>query len=341
MNLCAVRSVAAERYDRGEILRDPSFPIAIRALEGHPDYRAAAHACPDLAAALTPPISAPARCNVVLVHGGLSNGLANFGDTLIGGPAPLLRPGPGLNVFRFEHDTWLPIEENVAELVSLVRRKLRGERLLLIGFSRGGIVATRTAARLREIGAIGGALGPGVHADVDLMTFGTPHRGFRTGDVGWHFPRLCYVLQYVVSTAIGHLPRRVRAGIFFRSLRRLTRLPPGIADMRTRNPELERFIRSAAGDWIAPRLQAYGGSPSRPAWLPDWCRALLSRPVPGIGDGAVSLESATAYGRERREVRGCDHDHYFASEDVRRAIARRLAPLNPFSASRAACPAAS
>jgi pimeloyl-ACP methyl ester carboxylesterase len=346
MAACAIRSTAATQSDRGEPMRDPSFPIAIRALERHPDYREAARACPDLADPLVPPISAPARCNVILVHGGLSNGLANFGDTLIGGGSPLLRPAPGLNVFRFEHDTWLPVEDNVAELVSLVRGKLKGERLLLIGFSRGGVVATRTAARLREAGAILPCTFEnericGVHVDVAVMTFGTPHRGFRTGDLGWHFPRLCYCLQYAVSTALRHLPGQSRLAIFVRSLRRLSRLPPGIADIRTRNPELDRFIGSAAGRWIAARLQAYGGSPPQPKWLPRWCRALMSRPVPGIGDGAVSLKSATAYGRERREVPGCDHDSYFACDEVRRAIARCLGPLNPFSASRAASPAAS
>ncbi|HEX8964252.1 MAG TPA: hypothetical protein VF801_14710, partial [Rhodocyclaceae bacterium] len=93
--------------------------------------------------------------------------------------------------------------------------------------------------------------------------------------------------------------------------------------------------------WIEGRLHAYGGTPPATAWLPRWCRALLSSPVPGIGDGAVSLASATAYGRDRAEVRGCDHGGYFSSPQARRAIMRCLAPLNPFSASPAASPAAS
>jgi pimeloyl-ACP methyl ester carboxylesterase len=341
MKSCAIRSTVLHAPEPSGHMRDPSFPISIRALERHPDYREAARACPDLADPQVPPLNEHARCNVVLVHGGLSNGLANFGDTLIGGPAPLLRPGPGFNVFRFEHDTWLPVEENVRELTALVRRKLRGERLLFIGFSRGGVVAARTAARLRELGAIAEPAHPGSHGDVAVMTFGTPHRGFRTGDLGWHVPRVCYCLQYAVSTAILHLPARSRLAIFISSLQRLSRLPPGIADIRTRNPELEAFIGSAAGRWIEPRLQAYGGSPAEPAWLPRWLRVLRSRPVPGIGDGAVSLSSSTAYGHVRNEVRGCGHDDYFSRAEIRRAILRCLGPINPFGATGpAASPAA-
>ncbi|HEX8962135.1 MAG TPA: alpha/beta hydrolase, partial [Rhodocyclaceae bacterium] len=277
-------------------MRDPSFPLAIRALESHPAYVQAAGACPDLADPRTPPLAAPARCNLVLVHGGLSNGLADFGGSLIGGAAPLLAPAPGFNIFRFEHDTWLPVRSNVDQLVRLIREKLHGGKLFFIGFSRGGVVAVRAAALLRRLHAVdpGRDAAARSHGDVEVMTFGTPHRGFRTGDVGWHLPRTCYCLQYAVSSAIRHLPAPRRLAIFVDSLRRLSRLPPGIADIRTGNPELEEFIRSAAGRWIEGRLHAYGGAPPQPGWLPQWCRALLSRPVPGIGDGAVSLASATA-----------------------------------------------
>jgi len=348
MNTCAVcpATAAPSFRNRGERMRDPSFPIAVRLLERHPEYRDAAQASPDLADPRTQPLATPARCNVILVHGGLSNGLACFGDNLIGGRTPLLQPGPGLNVFRFEHDTWLPIEDNVAELVDLVQRKLKGERLVFIGFSRGGIVATRAAARLRDVGAVARPVGAAgrireAHADVAVMTFGSPHRGFRTGDLGRRFPRLCYCLQYMVSTAIEHLPARHRLAIFADSLRRLSRLPPGINDISTRNPALEQFIRSTSGRWIEERLHTFGGSPAEPKWLPEWFRAMKARPVPGIGDGAVSLQSATAYGRERKEVRGCGHDDYFFHAEIRATIARCLAGLNAFNASPAASPAAS
>src|SRR5512143_1883490 len=69
---------------------DPAFPFVVRQLERHPEYRQAAEACPDLASPHTPPAGSAARCNVVLLHGGLSNCLADFGDSLIGGPEPLL-----------------------------------------------------------------------------------------------------------------------------------------------------------------------------------------------------------------------------------------------------------
>ena len=329
MSTCAVRPAAAtpSLLGRRERLRDPSFPIAVRLLERHPKYREAAQACPDLADPRTAPQAKPVRCNVILVHGGLSNGLACFGDNLIGGRAPLLQPKPDVSLFRYEHDTWLPIQENVVELVDLMQRKLRGESLLLIGFSRGGVVATRAAVLLRDTGALAPEAGdrvPGAHRDVTLMTFGSPHRGFATADVVRLMPRIGYCLQYFVSTAIMHLPPPFRLAIFLASVRRLSFLPPGIAELTPDNPEFERFIHSGAGRWIGQRLHAYGGSPAEPKWLPARFRALKARPVPGIGDGAVSLRSATAYGRERRELRGCGHDDYFSHAEIRATISRQL-----------------
>lgn len=332
-----------------EPLRDPSFPIAVRMLERHPGYAQAAQACPDLADPHTGAPLMPASCNVVLVHGGLSNGLADFGGSLIGGRLPLLAPGGGINIFRYEHDTWLPVEDNVAELVGQVQTKLAGAALLLIGFSRGGIVATRAAARLREIGAVAGDAGPpGPSAlrGVRVMTFGSPHRGFGTADIVNRMPRLGYCLQFLVSSALAALPFATRASIFLRSLWRLSQLPPGIANLSPANPEFEQFIRSPAGRWVGRRLHAFGGAPREPRRLPAWCRALLARPVPGIGDGAVSLRSATAYGVGRREVRGCGHQEYFTRAEVRLAIAGHIRQLaaavgRAFSASPAACRAAS
>jgi pimeloyl-ACP methyl ester carboxylesterase len=264
-----------------------------------------------------------------LVHGGLSNCLTDFGDTLIGGSDPLLGKSRGMRAYRFEHDTWLSIGENVDSLVRLIGQKLRGHLLLFIAFSRGGIVATRAAARLWETGAIAGQAGEreiaqGIHRDVLVMTFGSPHRGFATAAVVSLLPRVGYCAQYLLSHSTEALPAPLRQTVFLDSLRRLRRLPPGIADLSPANPEFEQFIHSTAGHRIELRLHAFGGAPSSLPWLPDWCRGFMAHPIPGIGDGAVSLRSAIAYGARRSTLAGCDHNDYFRRADVREAIAGQI-----------------
>jgi len=312
-------------------LRDPSFPLVVRLLERHPDYRRAARACPDIASPRTASTASAAHCNVVLVHGGLSNCLADFGDSLIGGPEPLLGSEHGVHTYRFEHDTWLPIRDNVDHLVRLVRQKLCGRLLVFIAFSRGGVVAVRAAARLWETGAIGAdrQLAPGVHHDVLVMTFGSPHRGFGTADVVARLPRLGYCAQSLLSQAADALPPSLRRGVFFSSLRRLRRLPAGIAELSPTNPEFEAFIDSAIGRRFDRRVQSFGGAPAKVSWLPAWCRGLLVRPIPGIGDGAVSLESSTGYGARRRALAGCRHNDYFRHAEVRQAIAGQIGSAQP------------
>lgn len=307
-------------------LHDPAFPFVVRLLERHREYRQAAAACPDLASPHTPPAETAARCNVVLVHGGLSNCLTDFGDSLIGGPEPLLGREDDVRSYRFEHDTWLPIRDNVADLVRLIRQKLFGHLLLFIAFSRGGIVAVRAAARLCEGGAIGGGgrLAMGTHRNVLVMTFGSPHRGFGTADVVSYLPRLGYCAQFGLSQATDALPPSLRRAIFLSSLRRLRHLPPGIAELSPANPEFESFIASAAGRRLGLRVHSFGGAPAEVPWLPTWCRGLLVRPIPGIGDGAVSLNSATGYGARRSALAGCRHNDYFRRAEVRQAIAGQI-----------------
>lgn len=305
---------------------DPSFPVVVHWLEHHTRYRQAALASPDLADPRTPCQNSPARLNVVLIHGGLSNCLVDFGDHLIGGPRPLLIGHPGIRVYRYEHDTWLPLERNIDELVQLVQRKLWGDALVFIAFSRGGVVATRVAAHLYELGAVHQTLAiiPGTHRDIGIMTFGSPHRGFATADVVAHMPRFGYCLQFLLSTSTDCLPSALRNAIFFHSLRRLRTLPPGIANLSPANPDFDRFIHSPIGKWAEARLHAFGGAPGDVDHPPRWWRILRVRPIPGVGDGAVALRSATAFGARRKMVTDCGHNDYFGRFEVRSAILSRL-----------------
>ena len=75
-----------------------------------------------------------------------------------------------MKVARFEHDTFVPITENIRALTGeLQRLALLGHtRILLIAHSRGGLVACQAAARLRSSQPA---------MKVKVWTLGTPHRG--------------------------------------------------------------------------------------------------------------------------------------------------------------------
>jgi pimeloyl-ACP methyl ester carboxylesterase len=74
---------------------------------------------------------------------------------------------PGTPVIRFEHDTWVRIDDN-AQRLALELRRLRVQQVLLVGHSRGGLVARHTAQVLRRDGA---------KIDVSVLSLGTPFLG--------------------------------------------------------------------------------------------------------------------------------------------------------------------
>lgn len=78
-----------------------------------------------------------------------------------------LRPLASLQgrLVRFEHDTYMPIGDNATELAELVGKKLSG-RVVLVGHSRGGLVARRAAGLLASS-----------QRHIHLITLGTPHEG--------------------------------------------------------------------------------------------------------------------------------------------------------------------
>jgi pimeloyl-ACP methyl ester carboxylesterase len=71
----------------------------------------------------------------------------------------------GMNVFRFEHDTWLGVETNARQLASFVSNAIR-TRVSFVAHSRGGLVAARAAGLV--------ASSVGVEA---VVTLGTPFAG--------------------------------------------------------------------------------------------------------------------------------------------------------------------
>jgi hypothetical protein len=131
---------------------DPSqAPRLARLTAEHPQH---ARRIPEL----TGRESVRARSAVVHVHGTVSSGIvgvASFDIARIPGDAEW---------YRFEHDTFLAIDANATELAAKIANGLHAERLLLIGHSRGGLVARAAAAELGD-------------REVHVWTFGTPHFG--------------------------------------------------------------------------------------------------------------------------------------------------------------------
>jgi pimeloyl-ACP methyl ester carboxylesterase len=82
----------------------------------------------------------------------------------------ILGPDVRVGLGRFEHDTWLPLDENVNELTEFLNR-CGADRVTLVAHSRGGLVAIK-AAHLTT------------HRDVQVITLGTPFRGTPVAHAG-------------------------------------------------------------------------------------------------------------------------------------------------------------
>ena len=98
------------------------------------------------------------------MHGTLACGLAHLREL-----APVMPAVPELRLLRYEHDTFLSIRDNAVDLVEQLSKIAAGPntRIVLVGHSRGGLVARKAAALLVKDG------GP----RVAVATFGAPHRG--------------------------------------------------------------------------------------------------------------------------------------------------------------------
>jgi pimeloyl-ACP methyl ester carboxylesterase len=127
---------------------------------------------------------------IVWVQGTVSCGLAHLRQ--------LLRVVPyGRTVYRFEHDTFRDIDENIDQLVDQLRRKVSADtsRVILIGHSRGGLVV-RGAAR---------ELAPD-HPEVDfeVVTLGTPHTGTPLVNAGARVLRGLVAMTYLRDRRLTH-----------------------------------------------------------------------------------------------------------------------------------------
>lgn len=159
----------------------------------------------------------PAAANepsiVVFIHGTASTCLPALANVSGFQSAPL---------FRFEHDTMVPVAQNAEELVAILER-LGSPQVKLVGHSRGGLVSM---------------LASSIYPNVErVTTFGTPHGGtpLATGIEGL----LSYSTLAAASPLGSVLAGGFAAAAFGSGLPR-GRLPDGWADMR---PEAS-FIRT-------------------------------------------------------------------------------------------------
>jgi pimeloyl-ACP methyl ester carboxylesterase len=249
---------------------------------------------------------------LVFVHGLVSCAIAGLRDLCV----PPSLPG-GASVFRFEHDTFLPIADNAEELARLVRERLQASQLLFIGHSRGGLVARQAAAILDK---------SGYRCAVEVWTFGTPHMGTPLVTAGATLLNLLIRFgEEVVNTlpAVSPLTRALSW------LLPAPELPAGIASLRENSGELR--ILNQLTDVTAPRVwgsryDMQKGSPAYGLFVDGLFSGILAG---ADHDLVVPVPSALGVGAAE-PLLGCSHSGYFAEPSVRQAIAAYFgAPPTP------------
>lgn len=161
--------------------------------------------CPDLASITTVRDHEDA---IVFVHGTVSCAIQSLKD--------FYNAGIDIPIYRYEHDTFLPVSENGAELANLIGAHVRARRLMIVAHSRGGLVARIALSKLLR------SAYPG---DVSVLTFGTPHEGTPLANVGSAFVNLLFRLG---SYVVGAIPVTAPAVAAWTFVYDSPTLPPGI-----------------------------------------------------------------------------------------------------------------
>jgi pimeloyl-ACP methyl ester carboxylesterase len=221
----------ASRYSRWrnepkEGRSDPAFTSGSRAREllQDPAVQALASDCPTLSGDNP---STRADRVVVFVHG--------TGSTCY-------RYLPELSYLRgrlylFEHDTYIPIDQNAHELAALVRVALPHADVAFVGHSRGGLVARSAAGKLAASGR-----------ESNVLTLGTPHAGCELvpfaeqtvngGIVRRSIQRALIGLKTLVSRHAGSAQDEM-----FKELLSMSPLPEGFRDMTPNCSTLGQIVR--------------------------------------------------------------------------------------------------
>ncbi|PYV19610.1 MAG: hypothetical protein DMG07_01510 [Acidobacteria bacterium] len=267
-----------------------------RLVEMSERYPHIASSCPDLSTIR--PVQHDSA--IVFVHGTVSSGIQGLKDLY---PA-LVAPPP---IYRYEHDTFRPLEENASELAKLIGDRVHARRLLIAAHSRGGLVARIALAELER---------GGYPADVAVYAFGTPHEGTPLVAAGGKALNLLFKLG---EDIVGAIPLMTPVTKAFSYLYDAPTLPRGIEVMRERSDAVAML--RLLGD--PAQVRSWGSefdvekAPS--GFAVEVEGALLGSFKDRFHDLVVPRESALAFGT-KEPVLTCSHVHYFLQPEVRAAI---------------------
>jgi len=260
-------------------------------------YREIAQCCPDLSR--TAPVQKDAI--IVFVHGTISCGIQGLKDFFC--------PGVDQPIFRFEHDTFLPVQDNGKELADLVEQKLSTQKLLLAGHSRGGLVARMACDELVR---------RRYSTETQVYTFGTPHLGTPLAMLGGELFNLLFKLSGDVVNTVPILHPLAKA---YSVAVKWPAPPAGIAQMSEDSDVLS--LLAMYGD--PARVDCWGSefrinSSQHTGFGVFTTGTLLGAMGVVPHDLVVPTHSALGFGNVRRPVLGCSHTQYFEDPTVQAAI---------------------
>jgi len=256
---------------------------------------------------------------MVFVHGTASCGLQGLKDLFA---PPVL---PGYQVRRFEHDTFLPILDNAAELVRLIKTSLRVETLLMVAHSRGGLVA-----RL----ALDDLIRDGYPALIALHTYGTPHAGTPLAKIGGRLLSQLYKIgEWGLNIAVPVLsPLTWAHGFLFDA----PELPVGIAVMAEDSEALHLLNRYGESDSVTCSGSSFDTDGPSSGFTIEIEGVLRGTMYDIENDLVVPTSSALAFGTPA-QVLTCSHLQYFSAPSVQAVLrdyfnASLPAPNQPLAA---------
>jgi hypothetical protein len=246
------------------------------------------------------------RNAVVVVHGTTSCGVINCLDLK-------LKTSTLAAVHRYEHDTFLEIEENAEELASLLSRPSPCEEVLVIAHSRGGLVARRAAQLMRPR-----PRKSKTKRSFRIWTYGTPHQGTPLVSGISRFGGLAVLIGTMRIDGVPR-PDRVTAAFSY-LLGPLKQLPPGIACMAPGHTVLRQISNNVDPYPVRAHAAHFDGHGRgfSVGLIKSWFNETPN-------DTIVSVESALAAGTSPFTLRhSCCHSEYFRQESVQQTINQYL-----------------